>query len=119
MNYDPNHSLSRQLEELAKMPTDPKTLPYDSFHAAQLRMIWDESHGKGYDAIDSLLVIGDPNESVFVSSDKDEMAKQFLEHGKRRKELMAGIDASLKKRHEEYLNLGRYKEVLDSMKYAA
>ena len=119
MSYDPSQPLSRQLEELAKMPTDPKTLPYDSFYAAQLRMIWDDSHGRGYDPIDSLLVIGDPNEPVFASSDKDEMTRQFLEHTKRRKDLIVSIDASLRKRHEEYLSSGRYLEVITAMKFAA
>jgi hypothetical protein len=119
MSYDPSQPLSRQLEELAKIPIDPKTLPYDSCRAAQLRMIWDDSHGRGYHPIDSLLVIGDPNEGVFASSDKDEMARQFLKHGERRRELMSSIEPSLRKRHEEYLSSGRYQEVITAMRFAA
>lgn len=111
MDYD-HLSLSEQLDKLAREPIDLAKLTYDSIQAARLRMSYDQFHKGTYHYLDYLIIFGYPNESITIHPDPEENIREMQAAFERRKQYMESIKLSLETRHKEYLESGKYQEMI-------
>jgi len=98
---------------------DFSKMPYNSIRAAQLRMVWDYNDHNSYDPLDLRLVLGDQKKDDSVDPDPTKLREQFLAISRENEAFILSVKPALEKRHQDYLNSGRYAAALMLMEHVA